>query len=126
MTDPTDLDREACERITTVSEAELDALPFGAIKLDPAGTVLAYNRAEAAFSERDPERVIGRNFFSDIAPCTDVKEFRERYRAGVAKGELHEKFHFVFDLARGRVEVVITLFFDQRRNTGWVFVRSLE
>ena len=71
--------------IDTMSEGELDKLPFGAIQLDRTGIILSYNRTEANLTGRDPRRVIGRNFFTDVAPCTNVKEFAGRFREGIEK-----------------------------------------
>jgi photoactive yellow protein len=62
----------------TLTDAELDALPVGAILLDTEGRVLRYNRAEASLARLSPGEVIGRNFFSEVAPCTRVREFQGR------------------------------------------------
>lgn len=51
--------------------AALDTLPFGVIGLAADGTVTAYNAAEAALSGLTPSRVIGRNFFTSVGPCTN-------------------------------------------------------
>ena len=61
------------EQITRMSEEQLDALPFGAIRLDMTGKILTYNMTESKLTGRDPKRVIGRNFFTDVAPCTNVQ-----------------------------------------------------
>jgi photoactive yellow protein len=50
-------------------------LPYGVIQLKGEGTVVGYNKTEASLSKLDPARVVGKNFFRDIAPCTAVKEF---------------------------------------------------
>lgn len=60
------------EKITRMLPHELDALPFGAIRLDKDGTILSYNMTESKLTGRDPKKVIGRNFFEDVAPCTNV------------------------------------------------------
>ena len=75
--------RAEIERIENLSESGLDALPFGAIRLDRNGTILAFNRAEADITGRRRESVIGKNFFTEVAPCTNVQEFAGRFREGV-------------------------------------------
>jgi photoactive yellow protein len=80
------------ERIDEMSAQELDALPFGAIRLDRDGTILSYNMTESKLTGRDPKRVVGRNFFRDVAPCTNVQSFAGRFREGVAKKEMHAIF----------------------------------
>jgi photoactive yellow protein len=105
-------------------ESELDRLPFGAIKLDRDGTILSYNLAEATLTGRDPRRVVGRNFFEDVAPCTNVKEFAGRFREGIAKRELHAVFPYRFDFEMAPRDVTVTLFYSQTTDTAWVFVRE--
>lgn len=56
------------ERATVI---ELDALPYGVIAMSLDGTVEAYNLAESKLAGLSPERVIGKNFFSNVAPCTN-------------------------------------------------------
>ena len=54
----------------------LDALPYGAIQLTGDGVITAYSRAESELSGLSPDRVIGKNFFRQVAPCTAVREFQ--------------------------------------------------
>ena len=66
--------------LSRLSAAEIDSLPFGYIALAPDGTIRKYNRYEADLARRDPQEVLGKNFFRDVAPCTQVKEFEGRFR----------------------------------------------
>ncbi len=75
---------EQLQRAIGMSEDELDALPFGAIVIDVEGTIRRYNAFEAQISQLDPKRVIGRNFFRDIAPCTAVLAFEGRMKEFIA------------------------------------------
>ena len=112
------------QAIDKMSERELNELPFGAIRLDENGTVLSYNTAESKLTGRDPQRVIGRNFFTQVAPCTNVQAFAGRFREGVAKGDLHAIFPYRFDFEMAPRDVSITLFYSQETKTAWVFVRE--
>jgi photoactive yellow protein len=58
-------------RLDALADAELDVLPFGVIGMNPQGNVVVYNSAEAALSGLTPARVIGRHFFTAVAPCTN-------------------------------------------------------
>ncbi len=94
-------------RLTT---AEIDALPFGYIGLAPDGTIRKYNRYEADLARIDPQSVLGRNFFRDLAPCTQVKEFEGRFRDFAAGlGESTLSFDFVFTFRHGAQKVRIGL-----------------
>jgi photoactive yellow protein len=112
------------ENIDRMSETQLDALPFGAIRLDRDGNILSYNMTESKLTGRDPKRVIGRNFFKDVAPCTNVQGFAGRFREGVAKGEMHTIFPYRFDFQMAPRDVTVTLFYSKQTDTAWVFVRE--
>lgn len=68
--------------IEALNPAQLDSLPFGAIQLDHTGTILQYNDYESRLAGIDKAKAIGKNFFTEVAPCTDVKEFRGRFTEG--------------------------------------------
>jgi photoactive yellow protein len=90
-------------------EADIDDLPFGLISVDAAGTIEQYNAYESRLARLSKERVIGRNFFSDVAPCTAVQEFKGRFERFVKEsGDGAESFDFVFKFAFGRQHVNIT------------------
>jgi photoactive yellow protein len=112
------------ESIDRMSPEELDELPFGAIRLDRDGTILKYNMTESKLTGRDPKRVIGRNFFTDVAPCTNVQSFAGRFREGIAKGDMHVIFPYRFDFEMAPRDVTVTLFYSQQTETAWVFVRA--
>ena len=93
--------------IPDLSSAELDDLPFGVIVLAEDGTVLAYNRAESDLTGREPIRVIGRNFFTEIAPCTSVQAFLGAFREFCQGNEPSRTFQFTFHFPTGPVPVLI-------------------
>jgi photoactive yellow protein len=112
------------ERIQSLSEPELDQLPFGAIRLDRDGTILSFNKAEVDLSGRKKESVVGKSFFAEVAPCTNVKEFAGQFREGVGTGRLHTVFPYVFDYEMEPRHVWVTLFYSNETDTAWVFVRD--
>jgi photoactive yellow protein len=120
----TRIDRAEVERIEGLSESALDRLPFGAIRLDKDGTILRYNQTEADLVGRKKENVIGKNFFTDVAPCTNVQEFAGQFREGIEKGFLHTVFPYVFALASGPLKVWVTLFYNDENDSAWVFVHN--
>ena len=94
-------------RIPDLSEEALDDLPFGVIVLAKDGTILAYNPAEGALAGRTPSAVIGRHFFSEVAPCTSVQEFQGVFREFCEQGETSRTFRFTFHFPGGPVRVQI-------------------
>ena len=113
-------------KANSVSEAELDSLPYGVIQLDPIGTVLRYNAFEAGLSGLKKQDVVGKNFFKQIAPCTDLQQFQGRFRDGVAAGELHCTFRFHFAFKERPCDMAVTLFYNDRDKTVWVIVQPFE
>jgi photoactive yellow protein len=103
------VDKERLWRLADLAPAQLDELPMGAVVIDAAGTISAYNSYEAELSRLDPTRVIGRNFFRDIAPCTAVKEFEGRMRDFMrTKDAVSESFDYFFPFAHAPLDVTIT------------------
>ena len=103
---------------------QLDALPFGAIQLDPDGTILQFNEYEANLSNRRAPETLGRNFFRDVAPCTNVRDFYGRFRDGVSRGELNVTFDYLFAFKQAPRHVCVTLFYSAPTQTVWVFVQE--
>lgn len=102
---------------------ELDALPFGAIRLDEEGTILAYNKTEEQLSGRKATEVIGKNFFRDVAPCTRVKRFFGAFQHGLERHELNEVFDFTFRFPTGARDVRIRMIYS--KPAVWIFVTPL-
>lgn len=109
--------------VDTLEERFLDALPFGVIQLAPDGTILQYNRYEEDLARRRASEVIGKNFFTDVAPCTDVRAFAGRFRQGVAAQELHASFEYVFAFSPPK-NVKVTLYYSRATDTCWVFIQA--
>ena len=113
-------------KVDSISEAELDSLPYGVIQLDALGVILRYNAFEAGLSGLTRQTVVGKNFFKQVAPCTDLQQFYGRFRDGVASGALHCTFRFHFAFKRNPRDVTVTLFYNGRDKTGWVLVQPFE
>lgn len=111
------------QNIEHMQERELDALPFGAIQLDAEGYVKNFNMYESNLSHLPKSQVIGKHFFREVAPCTDVQAFHGRFREGVAKKELHAKFTYHFAFKQDPRDVQVTLFYSDITKSVWVFVQ---
>jgi photoactive yellow protein len=112
------------ETIDSLANSQLDALPFGAIQLDLDGKILQFNEYEANLSNRRAPDTIGRNFFREVAPCTNVREFYGRFREGVEQGALNVSFDYRFEFRMAPRNVRVTLWFSAPTATVWVFVQE--
>ena len=88
-----------------LDDIELDNLPFGVVCLASDGLILRYNLAEARLARLDPATVVGRNFFTDVAPCTNTEEFYGRFRRVVERKTDDASFRYVFDFKFGAQDV---------------------
>ena len=117
---------ELYQKIDSMSPAELDTLPQGTIQLDRDGKILQYNASEERLANIQRANVIGKNFFTEVAPCTDVQAFHGRFREGIRKKVLHETFRYHFSFRKNPTDVSVTLFYSSRSETVWVFIRKLD
>lgn len=124
MTTETIIGYHEPQRIDSLEEADFNLLPFGAIKLDRAGSILKYNLYESKLAERNAAEVIGHNFFTEVAPCTNVQEFAGLYRQGMTDGKLNTTFPYRFVFPKRIVDVEITLILSNDGDSAWVFVKE--
>lgn len=111
--------------LSKMNDGELDRLAFGAIQLDREGVILQYNAAEGAITGRDPREVMGKNFFREVAPCTNSPEFYGRFQEGVRKGELSTMFEYTFDYNMQPTKVKVHMKKALVGDSYWVFVKRL-
>ena len=69
------------EARTAMSDLELDTLQFGVVEMAHDCTVLRYNAAESRLSGLPSDRVIGRQFFREVAPCCNNARVAQRFGA---------------------------------------------
>ncbi|GAC1303050.1 MAG: hypothetical protein NVSMB21_01750 [Vulcanimicrobiaceae bacterium] len=111
--------------LASKTAAEIDQLTFGAIQLDASGKILNYNSAEAAITGRNPDDVIGKDFFHDVAPCAKTPSFEGLFREGVRLGHLNVLFVYVFDYNMMPTQVRVQMQKAKEDDTYWVFVKRV-
>lgn len=105
----------------------LDQLPFGVIRIDDQGKILAYNRTESKFSRLSPASVVGKNFFRDIAPCARVKEFAgELDLLQKAHRNAKKELTFAFKFPHGSMVMNIVLLHDVHLERNILLVRPVD
>jgi photoactive yellow protein len=92
------------EWLASASNADLDALPFGLVAMTQDGIVEHYNRAESNLSSLTPARVVGRNFFTSVAPCANNAVVARRYASEPALDVVID-YVFTFRLAPANVRL---------------------
>ena len=111
--------------LSKMNDAQLNQLTFGAIEIDAAGKILKYNATEGAITGRDPKAAVGKNFFREVAPCTNRAQFKGVFDEGVKKGDLNTLFEYVFDHQMKPTKVKIHMKKAILGDSYWIFVKRV-
>ena len=97
--------------VSRLSPNELDQLPYGLICLDAQGRVVHYNDTESRMAMLPKERVIGRSFFGEVAPCARVREFEGEFQELVRDPSRIRvrTFDFIFRFRHSEQHVTIVM-----------------
>lgn len=112
-------------KLAEMSDRDIDKLAFGAINLDANGKILSYNKAEGEITGRNPEEVIGKNFFTEVAPCTKTDDFFGKFQEGVKSGNLSTMFEYTFDYQMKPTKVKVHMKKSLDGDSYWVFVKRV-
>jgi photoactive yellow protein len=110
------------DALNAASPEQLDELGFGVVRMNAALEVLAYNRAEAALSGLDPAWVLGRRFFSEVAPCTNNHLVADKYRRA---GDLDDRLEYVLSFHMRPIRVELRLLRREAHAWSYFCVRKL-
>jgi photoactive yellow protein len=105
--------RGLLDSLATASANTLDALPFGIIGMTTDGTVVSYNFVESRLSGLTPTKVIGRHFFSAVAPCMNNVMVAHRFET---EATLDCIMDYVFTLRMQPTNVRLRLLKDTGRS----------
>lgn len=110
-------------KLGALTRVEADHADFGIVKVDDEGVIQLYNKYESDLAGVTPAAAEGRNFFTEVAPCTNNKLFYGRFQNGVAAGELDAEFNYTFTYKLRPTNVAIHLKRDKASSSNWVFVK---
>ena len=111
-------------KLANMSPSQIDGLAFGAIQLDASGVIQQYNETEGAITGRSPGQVIGKNFFKDVAPCTNTPKFKGAFDRVVADRE-SVMLEYVFDYQMTPTKVKVHMKPALVGGSYWIFVKRL-
>ena len=112
------------EKLGKLSRQELDQLDFGVVKVDSTGKVLMYNKYESELAGVSPAVAEGKNFFTEVAPCTNNRLFLGKFKSGVAAKNLDSAFNYTFTYKMKPTNVVIHLLHTPSDNGNWILVKK--
>lgn len=117
------LEAGVLERLPEMSRAELDEFEYGVIKVDDTGIIELFSRAETGFSGVTAAAAEGRNFFTQVAPCTNNRLFYGRFKKGVESGDLNHVMPYTYTYKMRPTNVTIQLYRHRATGTNWIVTR---
>lgn len=112
--------------LENLSREELDRLPFGVIQVDNIGTILNYNAAESRLSGFTPHQVLGRNFFTEVAPCAGMPSFYVRFLNGMQRDSFRLRLSYTFTFQAAPVRVYIVAMRASGQRTAWIQIHRVS
>ena len=106
--------------LDAMSDEDLDALEYGVVKMDLSGNVTGYNKAESDAAGFTKDRVLGRNFLEEVAPCTNNFMVAERFRS---EDELSDEIDYVFTLRMRPTPVKLQMLKSASSSSMYLIVR---
>jgi photoactive yellow protein len=116
-------DDDVGEKLRHATEEQLNSTSFGIIQVDDEGVVQFFNQYESDLSGVDPEDAVDKNFFTQVAPCTNNRLFRGRFKKGVRRGELDETFSYTYTYKMRPTLVDVHLYRDEAGHN-WIMVQK--
>ena len=106
------------EMLSTMDEVALDGLSFGVVGLDSENVVELYNTHEERYSGLPRGIVVGRHFFSDVAPCMNNYMVAER----LAEAPLDVTLPYVLTFRMRPTPVRLRLLRASEASRRWVLI----
>ena len=106
--------------LEVADEASLDALDFGVIRMKLDGLVVGYNAWESRAAGLSHARVVGKNFFTEVAPCTNNFMVASRFEECPI---LDEQLPYVFTLKMRPRKVELRLVKARESASQYILVR---
>jgi len=112
------------QKLAALHRTEADTLDFGVVKVDDAGVIHLFNKYESELAGIAPNDAIGKNYFTQLAPCTNNRLFFGRFKDGVAANSLNVALPYTFTYKMRPTNVQIHLYRDGATKTNWIFVKK--
>ncbi len=105
-----------------LSRNDADSCDFGIIQLDDSGKVIMVNRYQSELGGVPVSQFEGRNWFTQIAPCTNNGLVFGMFKKGVASGNMNTVFPYTFTFKMKPTNVKIHFYRDANSRKNFAFV----
>lgn len=111
-------------RLSELDDTQLDALDFGVIGFATDGIVRRYNTFESKAAGLAPQRVVGHDMFTVVAPCMNNFMVAQRFEDARQAGEaLDTSIDYVLTLRMRPIKVRLRLLSGPGATLQYVIVR---
>lgn len=117
--------KKLLKQLGELTAEEADEYGFGIVRIDDEGFVTLYNHAQSEFAGTVGEDVIGKNFFLEVAPCTNNGLFRGAFQRGIETGELDEFLPYTFTVKMNPTAVRVRLYRTAGVEGSWMFCKPV-
>lgn len=120
------VDDQFLSNLGNLTQNKADEYSFGIVKLDDEGNIDIYNQyCVDNFGGYRKEDAIGRNYFTQIAPCSNNFLFSGRFKRGVESGNLDFEFDYCFTYKISPTNVKVRLYRDNASQTNWILLTKV-
>jgi len=110
------------EQLPNMNRYDFDSQSFGVVQVDDAGVIKLYNKWESDLVGVPVSSAEGRNFFTQVAVCTNNRLVYGKFKDGVSADNLDHEFNYTFTYKTKPTNVQIRLYRHKASKTNWVFV----
>lgn len=114
---------EELRRLPALTRAQVDDLHVGVIQVDDAGVIQVYSARESQIAGVAVDAAEGKNFFTQVAPCTNNRLLFGRFKTGVAANELNFTLPYTFTYRMKPTNVFLQMYRDTATSTNWVLTK---
>ena len=107
--------------LDAMTDSTLDELPFGIVGMLVDGEVTRYNHYEAKLAGLSRQKVVGSNFFVEVAPCTNNFIVAQRL---LDEPAIDEIISYVLTVRMRPTRVKMRLLKDQNHPTMYLFIKE--
>lgn len=111
-------------KISSLTQEDADQHDVGIVEVDDTGKILLYNKYEQELAGIGLENAKDKNFFTQVAPCTNNRLFMGTFKSGVQSGALDKSFNYTFTYKIKPTPVTIHLYKDAETQRNFIFVKK--
>lgn len=104
-----------------MDQQTMDQVDFGVIRMDRNGVIKAYNAYEQELSGNQLSEVLEKDFFKQIAPCTNNFMVAEKYHSDQ---ELDEEIDYVFTYRMQPTKVKLRMLANPEEEHQYLLVKK--